>query len=110
MQTWQIIAICVAILVVVGAAVWFIYERNRTRRLRQRFGPEYDRRITAVGSRRQAESELARSEARADKVKIRPLNASDRATFMEDWRLCQARFVDDPGGAVNDADEIVTSI
>jgi hypothetical protein len=29
---------------------------------------------------------------------------------MDEWRLCQARFVDDPTGAVNQADQIVTTI
>ena len=110
MQVWQIIALGVAILIVAGAAAWWIYERNRTRHLRERFGPEYDRRIEALGDRRLAESELSTSEARVDKARVRPLSPSDRATFIEDWRLCQARFVDDPGGAVVEADQIVTAI
>jgi len=109
MQVWQIVAICVgiAILAVVG---WWIYERNRTRYLRERFGSEYDRRVTQVGNRRRAESELARSEARVRKLQVRPLSASDRTQFLDKWRLCQARFVDDPAGAVEEADHIVSDI
>ena len=109
MQIWEIVAIAVAI-IVVAAVGWWIYERNRTRHLRERFGSEYDRRVTELGNRRRAESDLARSEARVQKLKVRPLSASDRAKFLDEWRLCQARFVDDPAGAVNDADRIVTEI
>jgi hypothetical protein len=29
---------------------------------------------------------------------------------MDEWRLCQARFVDDPAGAVTEADRILTEI
>jgi hypothetical protein len=74
MQVWQAIAIGVVILAVVGAAAWFIYQRNRTRHLRARFGPEYDRRIAAAGSRSRAEAELTGSEIRAKKVKVQPLS------------------------------------
>src|SRR5438067_1438504 len=108
MQLWQIIAIGVAIIVAAGVGLW-IYQRNRTRHLRERFGPEYDRRVAQLGSLR-AESELAHSEAKVEKLKVRPLSASDRARFLEEWRLCQARFVDDPPGAVDEADRIVSDI
>jgi hypothetical protein len=110
MELWQTIIIGVAIVAVVLAVAWWVYERSRTRHLRERFGPEYDRRITALGDRRRVESELARSETRVEKVKVHPLSVSDHRRFMEEWRLCQLRFVDDPGGAVNDADQIVTNI
>ncbi len=108
MQLWQTIAIGVAI-VIVAAAAWYVYQRNRTRHLQERFGPEYDRRISALGNRRRAESELAKSEARVAK-NVRGLSPSERSRFMDEWRLCQARFVDDPTGAVNQADQIVTTI
>jgi hypothetical protein len=109
MEVWQIIAISVAI-VIVAAVGWWLYERNRTHHLRERFGTEYDRRIYAVGNRRRAEAELAHSEARVRKIKIRPLNPTDRSRFLAEWRMCQARFVDDPAGAVMDADRLVTDI
>jgi hypothetical protein len=107
METWQIIAICVgiAILAVIG---WWVYERNRSRRLRERFGPEYDRRVAERG-RHRAESEFAQREASVRK-NVRPLSASERAKFLEEWRLCQARFVDDPPGAVDEADRILSDI
>jgi len=110
MELWQTLAISAAIVIVVAVVAWLIYERNRTRHLRERFGPEYDRRTAALGDRRRAESELAKSEMRVEKVKVRPLSTSDHMRFMEEWKLCQIRFVDDPAGAVDEADHIVTDI
>jgi len=108
MQMGQIIGLTIAI-VVLAAVGWWIYQQSRSRHLQSRFGPEYDRRVTEHG-RRQAEAALAESEIRTAKVKTQPLSASDRARFTEEWRLCQARFVDDPPGAVDDADHILTNV
>jgi hypothetical protein len=109
MQTWEIVAICAAI-VLVGAIGWFVYQRNRSRHLRSHFGPEYDRALSDIGDRRQAEAELTRREARIGKLEIRSLSASDRMRFAERWKLCQAQFVDDPAGAVDEADRLVGEI
>jgi hypothetical protein len=110
MSISQMIAIGVVVIIAIAIAAWFVYQRNRSRHLREHFGPEYDRRVTELGDRRRAESELARSEARVRNLKIRALTNSDRARFREEWRLCQARFVDDPAGAVTDADRVLTDI
>jgi hypothetical protein len=110
MQPWQVIAIGVVIIIVVAAVGWLIYQRNRTQHLKDRFGSEYDRRVTEFGNRSKAESELERAEARVKNLKVRELSASDRTRFLDEWRLCQARFVDDPAGAVNEADRVLTDI
>jgi len=109
MQPWSI-SIGVAAVVIAIVVGLLIYGRAHTQHLRERFGSEYDRRVAAVGNRWRAESELAYREARVEEIKNHPLNESDRAKFMEAWRLCQSRFVDDPAGAVEDADRLVTEI
>jgi hypothetical protein len=109
MQPLQIITIILAVLVVAAVAYW-VYERNRARQLRNRFGSEYDRRVAQADDRREAESELARSEERVRNLKARPLSDADRARFIEEWRQCQKRFVDDPAAAVEGADRTVTEI
>ena len=49
-------------------------------------------------------------EKRREKFKIRPLSGSDRQNFSVRWREVQARFVDDPRGAVTVADSLVTDV
>jgi hypothetical protein len=51
-----------------------------------------------------------RSEARIRKQEILPLSLQDRTRFLEKWRLCQARFVNDPAAAVHDADQLINDI
>jgi hypothetical protein len=41
---------------------------------------------------------------------IRPLTPDEGNRFTTAWRLLQARFVDDPAGAVNEADALVTDL
>jgi hypothetical protein len=42
--------------------------------------------------------------------KLRPLEESDRGRFSSDWSRVQARFVDDPSGAVQAADELIKAV
>jgi hypothetical protein len=110
MEPWILdIIIGVAVVLVVVGIVWAI-DGRRTRHLRQRFGPEYDRAVADFGDRRRAESELTRTEKRLQHMHIRPLTDAERDRFRSEWRRAQARFVDDPNGAVMDADRLVDSI
>ena len=103
MQTIVWIAIAVAILIVVGLAVAFLLPRQRSRSLRARFGPEYDRTVSTAGDQRQAERELAAREERRRRFEIRDLEPEMRARYLEDWRGVQAHFVDSPPQAVRAA-------
>jgi hypothetical protein len=109
-QNWQVIAIVAAAVVIVAALAWVIYSRSRSQRLRQRFGPEYDRMVIETGDRRRAEAALAQREARVRKLRIQPLSVADRHRFMGRWKQCQALFVDDPVNAVQDADLLIDEI
>jgi flagellar biosynthesis/type III secretory pathway M-ring protein FliF/YscJ len=64
METWQIAVIVVVALVVVAVA-WMVVQRQRTQRLSEKFGPEYQRTVEASGDQRAAEREL---EARTERV------------------------------------------
>jgi hypothetical protein len=109
MQPWMI-GIVIGALVVVAVVAWLIYDQRRSSRLRERFGPEYDRTVSNIGNRRRAETELARREVHAKQLRVRPLNPMDRENFLSQWKLCQAQFVDDPPGAVDRADELITEV
>jgi hypothetical protein len=103
-----VIVAVVALVIVVGA--WYYTSRQRRVRLRQRFGPEYDRTVEAVGEPTKAEAILADRAARVDRFKLRPLTADQAEAFSREWRRIQARFVDDPDGAVTEADQLVTQV
>ena len=103
--------IALAVIVVVGIAAWMFLRRRRTEGLRTRFGgPEYARAIEEGGSRRHAEAGLDARKERVESFHIRPLASADHARFTESWRKLQARFVDSPGGAVTEADQLLGDV
>jgi len=103
--------ILIAIVVVLLAAIaWLLITRRRSQHLRSRFGPEYPRTVAEMGDRTRAERDLERRERRVQKLSIRPLAPATRDRYMEAWHNDQARFVDDPKGAVLEADRLVQSV
>lgn len=102
---WVLIA-----LVLIGAIVWITMNRMRSQHLRQRFGSEYDRAIREGGTVRKAEAELAARARRVAGLHIHRLTPTDADRFSQDWRAVQARFVDDPHGAVTEADRLVGEV
>jgi hypothetical protein len=106
----EIIALIVlAVLVIVAVWIW-IASRRRSERLQRRFGPEYERTVQTSGDRREAESELVTREKRRAQLDIRPLDPDARDEYARQWRDTQARFVDEPGPAVEDADRLVADV
>ena len=83
---------------------------SRRRRLRTRFGAEYDRVISERPSRKAAESELAERERRVRRLRLRVLTASAREKYEAQWMDAQERFVDDPSEAIADAQALVESV
>lgn len=104
---WMI-AIIAAIVVAVG--LWFVMETRRRRRLRARFGPEYERTVHDVGNVRRAEATLEARAKRVERLQIRALSAADSARFAEAWRELQTRFVDAPQEAVTEADRLIGEV
>ena len=103
--------IAVIVIVVAGIAVFFFLRKRRTQKLRGKFGDaEYARALKERGDRRQAEAELAKRAERVESFHIRPLVAADRTRFVDAWRGIQTRFVDDPAGAVVQADQLLGDV
>ncbi len=107
MNTVTVVALAIAIVAIAGCA-WALIERQKTRKLRTRFGPEYDRALEREKSPRRAEAELEKRERRVEKYHIRALTAEEANLFAGKWRAAQERFVDDPRAAVKEADWLVT--
>jgi hypothetical protein len=98
--------------VVVAAliAIAVIYLRNQSAaraRLRQRFGPEYERAVHEQGSERRAAAQLADREDRVERFNIRDLEPAERERFANQWNALQLRFVDSPRGTVAEADDLI---
>ena len=105
---WILIAVVAVVVLVVIARQ--LTARKRTSELQERFGPEYDRVASDAESKREAESELAERAARREELDIRPLPEASRDRYVESWKTVQAQFVDDPRGAVGQADSLLQSV
>ena len=113
LSTTQIIIIVsvAAVVVLAIVAIAISIRKRRTEKLRTRFGSaEYTRAVTEGGSQQKAEAALYARAARVEKLHIRPLGAGDRTRFVDSWAKIQARFVDGPGSAVTDADQLLTDV
>jgi hypothetical protein len=99
-----------AVIVIAGITAWLFLRKRRTEKLRAQFGAEYDRAVKEDGSRRHAEAGLEERTERVASLNIRPLAPGDRARFVESWRRVEARFVDGPGGAVTEADQLLRDV
>jgi len=103
------IVIVVAVLVVVGIAV-AVVQSTRRRKLRDRFGPEYDHTVENADSRRDAERDMRTRAAQRDELDIRELTPAAAARYQEQWQSVQQQFVDEPIPAVRDAQTLVTRV
>jgi hypothetical protein len=110
MSEWVWIVIVVAVLVALALGVWVFAMGRRRARLRDRFGPEYDRAVSEQGGRRGGEAELARREEQRERLDIVPLSPEARERFAESWREVQTGFVDEPSQALSEADRLVTDV
>jgi len=104
-----------AVFILIGAAVasmlWLRARHDRRRsRLRDGFGPEYDHVVEEMGDTTRAERELAARQRRVRKLEIRLLSPQERDRFGAAWANVQHRFVDDPRGAVAEANQLVKSL
>jgi hypothetical protein len=102
--------ILLAVIAVAAVAGFLYMQKRRTLRLKNRFGPEYERTMHEVGDRSRAERALEKRAARTAKYDIRPIPADQRDSLSEEWRRTQALFVDDPNTAIAEADRLVCDV
>ena len=100
--------ILIAAVAVIAVAVWAFIRRERTRKLKHQFGPEYDRLSDQEKSSRRAEVLLGERQRRVEKYSIRTLTREECDSFAVKWRAAQEHFVDDPHDAIAQADSLVT--
>jgi hypothetical protein len=107
-----LMALAVAVILAVAVLAWLYVQRRRrtTAALRQRFGPEYELVVGEHGSERRAEAQLEAREKRVEELGIRDLDPTERERFSGQWQALQSRFVDDPKGAIAEADALVSAL
>jgi len=104
------VVLAIVVLVAVGVAVWLLTKQRRSARLREQFGPEYDHAVHEYGDPGTAERRLEARKEQVERFNIRRLSAGDATRFSEAWKAAQARFVDDPPGAIGDADHLIAEV
>jgi hypothetical protein len=97
----------IIVLVLLAIATFMHFRRHQSHVLEKRFGPEYERAVDTLGSRPKAEAELKARQKRVEKLQLVPLSAVDAQRFRGQWQALQLRFVDDPRGALDQADQLV---
>jgi hypothetical protein len=106
-NTQLMIAVGVVVVIVVALLLW---RMQKSKGLKNRFGPEYARTLEEAGGKRQAESQLHKLEKRVEKYSIQPLSAAEAARFAVAWTAVQSDFVDNPKAAVAHADTLVGEV
>ena len=110
MSTTEAIVLAAVAVVLIVALVWWMAKLRRQHELRDRFGDEYEIVVEEHGSKREAERELAARQERHEQLNIRPLEPQLRRRYAEQWRATQARFVDEPAAAFEEADRLVEDV
>jgi hypothetical protein len=109
MDTRLIVLLVIALVVIISIVTLLLIRKRKSDRLKQQFGPEYDRTVKQQGAQR-AETVLAEREQRVKKFAIHPLTRDDRERYVLEWTQVQKQFVDDPSLAVGNADKLVTGV
>ncbi len=110
MSGGTIAAIFVIIILVLTPIAVLTRQVTRRRRLKERFGPEYDKVVGERQSRQSAEAELAARERRVREFGLRALTDATREKYEAQWIEAQEHFVDDPSEAIADAQALVESV
>jgi hypothetical protein len=104
------VLVAVIFLIIGGVIAMAAMRVQRTRRLKERFGPEYERAVNELGDKRQAESELDARLAHVNALNIRPLTAEEVNRYALEWQGTQTEFVDEPLTALQKADRLIRDV
>jgi len=112
MSTGAVVGIIIVIIVIAALAIAAVVAMGSLRRarLQRQFGPEYDRLVKKLGSKRKADAELTERERRVRALNIRDLSPEQQASYSGDWAAVQERFVDTPAEAVGAAHVLIGNV
>jgi len=106
METTTIVLLIIVI-AIAAIAVWAISQRSKLKKLRTRYGPEYDRLAEKQRDPMKIATILNSREKRVARYNIRTLTNEECEDIARDWRQVQEHFVDDPHAAVAQADTLL---
>ena len=109
-DTTQLVLVAVIFLIIGGLLAMALMRVQRTKRLKERFGPEYERAIHEIGDKRQAENELDSRLAHVNTLKIRALTPEEVNRYALAWQKTQTEFVDEPLTALQKADRLIRDV
>ena len=113
MDDWVWIAIGVAAALIVLLALVLLVTRARRRHrskvLRDRFGPEYDR-VVGHNGREEGEEALRERMRQHDSLALRDVTDEEREAALASWQSVQMTFVESPATAVRDGEHLVFEV
>jgi hypothetical protein len=105
----ELLVILVLAACAIALVAALIAERRKIRRLRIKYGPEYQLLVEQEhGRTRRADQILEAREKRVRGLRIRHLTPAECDQFASQWRLIQEEFVDNPTASVTRGDSLVT--
>ncbi|MCT9092362.1 hypothetical protein N4G70_26330 [Streptomyces sp. ASQP_92] len=106
-----VLVVAAVVIVIVAAVLVIGFGQRRGRRLKKRFGPEYEHVVLRhKGDTNAAEAELGDRVRRHGALKERSLSAEAREGYAAQWVDIQAQFIDSPSTAVADADALLSRL
>jgi hypothetical protein len=105
-----IIVAAIAALILIVALGMALAHYRRTKRLKDHFGPEYDKTLDRLGDKAKAEDELEERLEHMQYLNIRSLDAEEVNRFALEWEKVQAEFVDTPLTAVQKANRLIREV
>ena len=109
-NTTQLVLVAVIFLILGGLVGMALVRMQRTKNLKERFGPEYERALNEMGDKRQAENELQARLDHVNALNIRPLTADEVNRYSLEWQGTQTEFVDEPLTALQKADRLIREV
>jgi hypothetical protein len=105
----DLLLIIAAVVLAVGLGVLFASRNKRSKKLKEKFGSEYNLAME-TGNRKTTEKDLDEREKRVKNLGIRELNEIERNRYKAEWSEIQGNFVDDPTKSVADANQLITEV
>lgn len=98
------------VLLAAGLVIWFVMRKQRSQKLREKFGPEYALAMEKTGDQHTAEKTLGEREKRVVELKIHELDKTGRERYSGEWLKIQTDFVDDPSKSLDNANQLITEV